>query len=468
MAAASASTSTANGITKAFADVTNKGLLRRYESLMAKSLLTDVKDPIGNFVPSTKRFSPSSSDRLKALKENKLTVSHERLELEIKNRPVVLYIIDQQNDFVTGGSFAVAEGLEITNGIVSLIDYLESVTKESGQKFYIRASRDYHPGINGFDKIDADKLSTMGQQTREGAMKYAHCSFLSCGDPAFPRHCEQGENGTYIVSQLRDKLKSMDGSSSADIKILFKGVDPSVESFGAVPPSDIDYARSRQAHKCSTESVVYDDEELKERMGGFILHNPDGSELTSSYSIDWNEKSIMELEAGSAIDGKTKPRWIAGKTPYNFVDGKILMKPSKEVFIPDEDAVYIVVGLAGDFCVKDTSLALAGYGVTVRVLNEGTRYAILPDAFTPVTAKWHRPTSFATGIPVQMTADGSKLQDYDSFANGYFITHPRSIVNSYNCDLKLVIDYESAGIEMKSSMSGGGDSLFARYYSKCH
>lgn len=112
-----------------------------------------------------------------------------------------LIIIDLQNDFLPGGSFAVEEGDEVVEPICDLISVFLKA------KAHIYCSRDYHP--------------------------IHHCSFEDHGG-IFPTHCVQGTWGSRFVDAMSLMIQGRCHPLEGPVFLTYKGFSPDVDSFGAV------------------------------------------------------------------------------------------------------------------------------------------------------------------------------------------------------------------------------------------
>ena len=120
-----------------------------------------------------------------------------------------LLVIDMQNDFIPadpvenpdGGRFGVAEGADIVQPIVQLIEHFV----KCGGSVY--ATRDYHP--------------------------HDHCSFLTQGGP-FPAHCVQGTAGSKFYPPISRALAA-GRQAGGKVAVAFKAMHEDVDSFGGLP-----------------------------------------------------------------------------------------------------------------------------------------------------------------------------------------------------------------------------------------
>ncbi|MFN6401478.1 MAG: bifunctional nicotinamidase/pyrazinamidase [Planctomycetota bacterium] len=112
-----------------------------------------------------------------------------------------LLLIDLQNDFVDGGSLAVAEGLEVVEVANRIIPRFELVlaTQDWHPKNH-RSFASQNPGVELYSQFDLDGLP----QT------------------AWPDHCIENTWGAQLVDRLDQQAIS---------HRIYKGTDPSIDSY---------------------------------------------------------------------------------------------------------------------------------------------------------------------------------------------------------------------------------------------
>ena len=120
-----------------------------------------------------------------------------------------LVVVDMQHDFLPGGSFGVAEGDVVIDGICDLILKFH----EAGAT--VIATKDFHPTD--------------------------HCSFAPNGGP-FPPHCIMGSRGSLIHPKVANTLtpllaKGEASEEESKTHVVHKGFYKGVESFGGFPYS---------------------------------------------------------------------------------------------------------------------------------------------------------------------------------------------------------------------------------------
>lgn len=109
-----------------------------------------------------------------------------------------LIVVDVQNDFLPGGSLAVADGDKVVPVLNGLIDTFES------RGLPIFATRDWHPA--------------------------SHCSFKQRGGP-WPPHCVGGTTGAQFASGLR---------LPATATIIGKATSPDKDAYSGFDETDLD------------------------------------------------------------------------------------------------------------------------------------------------------------------------------------------------------------------------------------
>jgi nicotinamidase/pyrazinamidase len=133
-----------------------------------------------------------------------------------------LLIIDVQNDFIPGGSLAVAEG----NKIVPLINKIKDKKHANGKDRYwdiVVLSQDWHPAGHGsFSSSHVGELDANGKEIKAGSISVSNAR--SEGEVLWPDHCVQGSKGAEFHSDLV--------VDPTDI-VVRKGTDPHVDSYSA-------------------------------------------------------------------------------------------------------------------------------------------------------------------------------------------------------------------------------------------
>jgi nicotinamidase-related amidase len=217
------------------------------------------------------------------------------------NAKDVLVVVDMQYDFLPGGSFGVAEGNACCAGIVALI---QETVKRGG---LVVATRDYHPK--------------------------RHCSFAAQGGH-YPPHCIQGDQGSFFEDSIGKALFAARKTNPDQVKIVFKGFHPDVDSYGAFTYTDDIAGNERICRK-----------------NGCCLTWTGSFELECSN----DEKDINAPPDVMAVEGR--------KSLADLVKGK---------------ARVLACGLAMDYCVLDTTLTAAAAGITAVLISDVSRAAHIP------------------------------------------------------------------------------------------
>lgn len=246
------------------------------------------------------------------------------------NRGDVLIIVDMQNDFVPNtqsSSFAVKEGDMIIDKIKILAN--QFLTNNS----FVIATRDYHP--------------------------LSHVSFKDNGG-IFPSHCVQGTHGSEIVPEIAEILFSeSDKTIHNNAFIVFKGIDKSIDSYGASKYTN------KYRNRCF--NVPFSDiQHCQQKSGAFHLFNS-----THSRKFKINEKSISDF-----INAPPDITFDIEKLRMENMD---CINKAKNIFI---------VGLALDFCVIDTAINLSQHvseNQKVYIIPELSRLVVSNDRYiTPI------------------------------------------------------------------------------------
>ena len=276
----------------------------------------------------------------------------------------VLYVIDVQNDFIdfpqdglTGppvgslnmGAFAVNNG---SGFIEDLINHIEENHNKYEQIIF---SRDFH---------DKD-----------------HCSFIPTGG-AFPAHCIIGTKGSgffegggddiNLLKYLQDVRAGNKKCTWDKIKIVFKGMHPNQDSFQAVANvKDVD----NELH--TTDNLLN-----KRQVGNCSKTEAEGDGTHNCQDVFTGAK-ILKEEGDNPLTNDPLSPTLFKSTPYweNICDNFVNFET------PNANNYY-VCGLAGDFCVRDTALALKKSirGANVNILHDFTRNAFLPADVPAVTS----------------------------------------------------------------------------------
>jgi len=342
-----------------------------------------------------------------------------------------LIVVDMQPGFVNGfpettrprgpGAFAVADGENVVAPMIKFMnDNMDSFTK-------VILTRDTH---------DA-----------------AHCSFGT-----FPPHCIINSESASLIPEL----EAFKGQPK--VEVIFKGMNPKVDSFGGLEYPKDRYFETRQTPGCCNDpSGDADGMSCSDATGGFYLKDrsqefeiqPFTNKSATTYA-EIKEDFGKRFEIDDLLNGQNG----------------------------GEHNVF-VCGLAGDFCVKDTAFNIAKYkhklGVklNVFVLQPLARYPLLPvlldkgdkgpylalDASNPkATVKDFNKYIFqyvAGGKKILSVADIQALTPSELESNpayGHFLTNPIDLLNDYGTldNIKVLMELPTfTPSNSSSSMSGG-------------
>lgn len=232
-------------------------------------------------------------------------------------------------------------------------------------------------GINMTDALSAFIVANMSKFTKvilsRDTHTVDHCSFGPNGGP-FPNHCIANHVGSkFHPSMLHPKITSENGRK---VDVIFKGCTQTTDSFGAVPyykGSDVSkkaYSERRQLGNCNMTGFT-GGKYLKKKMNNFADYPfQDISKYTQVDETQCPEATTEKILAELGADFKIEdlfPKQLSG---------------THNIF---------VVGVAGDYCVKDTAInimnslgpdqMLNGVKINVYVLQPFVRYGFLPIQF---------------------------------------------------------------------------------------
>lgn len=197
-----------------------------------------------------------------------------------------------------------------------------------------------------------------------------HCSFGSSGGP-FPNHCIANHIGSKFHDHI--KLPEIMSQNTNKVDVIFKGCSHTTDSFGAVKYKDDDYGKERQLGPCSLEGGF---------TGGKYLINKERN--FDDYPFD--PANIPQYTVNEDITcGKSTTENIAKELGADFEIETLFQGQTQGTH-----NIY-VVGVAGDFCVKDTAMnimkslpadkTLNGVKINVYILQPFVRYGFLPIQF---------------------------------------------------------------------------------------
>lgn len=333
-----------------------------------------------------------------------------------------ILVIDMQNDFTKphpDGAFSVAGGDTM---VAPLVEWINTNAANCTKVVF---SRDSHDGN--------------------------HCSFAGARNGPFPPHCIIDTPGAEMYAAMMPFAKLPNAA------VIFKGMSPDVDSFGALQYPDDEYSVGRQigAECCSASKGSKSLGACADATGGFKF-------------------PLTTEEAFGPRPFAAVPNWNSEKTKFNVADIFQGGETEHNVF---------VVGLAGDYCVRDTAINIGKLGevngvkVNVFVVQPLTRYAFVPlPVGYPVTVATlaagknangkRKPLpqyAFklgASGFEIISAADAAKLTNSNiSFTSPYFhfLTDPRDIIDNYSsAGVKVLMDMPT--LKAESGNSGSGNS----------
>jgi len=261
-----------------------------------------------------------------------------------------LMVIDMQNDFILPppGSPAVKDGnfgrFSVGNGIDMLPELVSFIEKNQAKFSKVIFTRDNHPA--------------------------KHCSFGEEGGP-FPAHCVINHIGAALHPDIVSVAEKINPTK---MDVIFKGCHDKVDSFGAAQYKDDSYLKRRELGNCEANHA---------HTGGFYLNDktknlsnvpfkkvPEKTDKDTAFNTDTYEKATFENIKDELGDAFKVSDLFPGQTSGTHT--------------------VFVVGLAADFCVKDTAMNIAksltggkfdGVTVHVKVIQPFVRYAMLPLQF---------------------------------------------------------------------------------------
>ena len=313
-------------------------------------------------------------------------VIHEMPKLS-EGKKKALFVIDMQNDFVDryydrknpnemhpvwkdamyldssikdlhgSGNFAVAAGSEMVEDMTNYVKH----AIESADYSHIIFSRDYHPvGHSSFNKNAFYEQHLCGVCGNSNDNK---C--IDDDGGVFPAHCVQGKEGAKIIDELEHLI-----TNNEKIKIVFKGVHPHCDSYTAVEKINIDTIASNKKHVRNETSNKL----CSSISGGYRLHKQLSNDATAAEATAEESKTFND-----AFDYIPATKQAAAE--FKCVKESNVYTLQKETYKYLEDVEVIeVCGLAGDYCVRDTVVALARKYKEKQIvlLNDLTRYPVLP------------------------------------------------------------------------------------------
>ena len=284
------------------------------------------------------------------MKSDTSRIRSAKLDSTLIKNGSVLWVIDMQNDFIDSvvsglkgpfgiGAFAVAESNLIIEKMVSFIN-------ENKYKFSkIIFTRDWHNPTHCSFSEDEDNF------------EYGE------GDGKYPSHCVYNDIGAAFNPIVKSTIESLISEDGDKIDILFKGYHTDTDSYSALQWPEMDdpmYIFKMRQLKEGTKSCC----QLVN-----CANKTGGKKLKYQYI-----NKQLDTEVFEAADITVDTQFI--NTKY-FEDVYNIPEPT-------ENGEVYVIGLAGEFCVKDTAINLSKFYQTkkklvkVNVLQELTGYVFVP------------------------------------------------------------------------------------------
>jgi len=261
----------------------------------------------------------------KAQQQNKESIIITELPLLEEGKKKHLYVIDMQNDFVDR---------EMPEGKEQLTGPPYGATGKPIGSFAVGQGKDMITDLIYYIRAAKDSPEYANIVLSRDYHPSGHCSFGGPKGGYFPPHCIQGKIGAQFIQEILDmKDELLDSGKTA---VIFKGFDADVDSFAG---ERFNANQKSSGPKCGCASLSCS----QDTIGGYVMNN---------VGAEWEEAPL--------VNNKNTREFIL----QNVTAGDIIE----------------VCGLAGDYCVRDTALALKQKypQCSVVILNHLTRYAFLP------------------------------------------------------------------------------------------
>ena len=267
-----------------------------------------------------------------------------------------LLVIDMQNDFILSpvdpkrpGRFSVSDGLTMAPRLAEFIE------KNASKFSKIIFSRDTHT--------------------------HDHCSFNTTGG-AFPPHCVANHDG----AAMHDSM--MPFANYDNVDVIFKGCHQGTDSFSAVP-----YVKKNNSNTYPKDRQITCPGDGLENTGSRYLRKNDDETDEDFKTRRFGPKPFF------LFDKCDSPPTDCSKATTDNIANELSDMFIVEQLVPatQTDGVHniYVVGLAGDWCVKDTAMNIMkslvdgkvnGVTINVYVLQPFVRYPMVPIQLTRTTA----------------------------------------------------------------------------------
>ena len=271
-----------------------------------------------------------------------------------------LLVIDMQNDFILSpvdpkrpGRFSVSDGLTMAPRLAEFIE------KNASKFSKIIFSRDTHT--------------------------HDHCSFNTTGG-AFPPHCVANHDG----AAMHDSM--MPFANYDNVDVIFKGCHQGTDSFSAVP-----YVKKNNSNTYPKDRQITCPGDGLENTGSRYLKMSDGETIEKFKERRFGPTPFLfdKCDSPPTDCSEATTESIDKELSHVFKIEDLLPKD----LLPKDQNVGVhniyVVGLAGDWCVKDTAMNIMkslvdgkvnGVTINVYVLQPFVRYPMVPIQLTRTTA----------------------------------------------------------------------------------
>jgi nicotinamidase-related amidase len=301
--------------------------------------------------------------------------------------PNILYVIDMQNDFID-------RNVEVDSGV----EGLKGPPLDKGKNIGAFAVNNGSKLINeliAFLNLNKDRFDKI-IFTRDFHDEN-HCSFYTRENGPFPPHCVIGTVGSGLVKEIKDWINDSNSIIKDKIEILFKGMHPEQDSFGAVEYAD-KHISKRQVGNCK-----------KTKQSNVNNVN----NVNSSCSIFTGCKKIRFPKTYNPTDdfvfkNESKENICKYFEPYNIFQ-----------LTGNNIANIYVCGLAGDFCVRDTALNFSDNNpekpyakrFNVNVIHDLTRNAFIPISIPQPSYPFNKDERYGGELGECKYLNGTKLSE---------------------------------------------------------
>ena len=292
-----------------------------------------------------------------------------------------LFVIDMQLDFMDrdyerdsgelhpvhfslkNGNFAVVQaGTPLVEGVIKKIQ--EVLKTPDGLVIF---SRDYHPkGHSSFNKNVFFEKNLCGDCNRQNPEKKGFPTCLDDDSGVFPAHCVQGKQGSRFIPEIEELINKINENENERnrVKIAFKGIHMKNDSYTAVDKNVIDAVASNKKPTCKACSNF---------SGGYELVN--GNDKVDPKVASNFMGNFIETEGFDSLGNIGSMFKVDDNNDFE------LMKIDYTTLLSTYDVIE-VCGLAGDYCVRDTVVALAQkfkeQSKSIVLLGDLTSYPSLP------------------------------------------------------------------------------------------